>query len=562
MSFGSIGGVYGLSGSGMDIDTIVKKLMMGQQAKSDALFQKKTIAQWQKTAYNTVYDDISKFRDSVFNYKLQGTLNPNKVTSSNTSVATATANADAVDVNHSLVVAQLASGVNLLSKDNISIGGKSTLATQMGVVNSFDMNISNGSATKSITINPKDSINDVVSAINKAGINVKASYDSTSDRFFLSTTNMGSSTGINITTTSTNTEGADDGGDFIRALNLFPIGAPSGNNGGTVSSAPTEPDGDGNITNSTVFSSAKGLSAEFKLDGVHLSRERNTFSFSGVTYSLTGESANVGTGTIEDKLAAGTAISVSVTKDTDKAVASIQSLVDSYNKIMEDLNGRIKETRYRGFPPLTDLQRAELKESEITAWETKAKSGMLRNDSTLANLVNSMRTVFNTPVSGIPSTIDPATGKPSTYNTGASIGITTGVDYLEGGKLYLDADKLRKALTVNPDVLSQLFGAPGTTNPDGSIDSKTQGIAGRLYDGIKTSMTKLNTIAGTTSNLQFDTQSNFAKKLTEFNKQISNEARRFDNIQKSYYKQFNAMEVALQQLSSQGSWLQSFGTNS
>ena len=88
MTVGSIGGTYGLSGSGMDIDSIVKSLMTGQQAKTDALLQKKTVLQWQKTAYNTVYDDISNFRATVFNYKLQGTLSPNKVSSSNTSVAT------------------------------------------------------------------------------------------------------------------------------------------------------------------------------------------------------------------------------------------------------------------------------------------------------------------------------------------------------------------------------------------------------------------------------------------------------------------------------------------
>ncbi|KJS49587.1 MAG: flagellar hook protein, partial [Peptococcaceae bacterium BRH_c23] len=106
MSFSSIGGTYGLSGSGMDIDSIVTKLMMGQQAKSDALLQKKTVLEWQKTSYNTVYDDINNFRTTTFNYKLQGTLSPNKVSSSNTSVVTATANAEAANVNHSLVVDQ------------------------------------------------------------------------------------------------------------------------------------------------------------------------------------------------------------------------------------------------------------------------------------------------------------------------------------------------------------------------------------------------------------------------------------------------------------------------
>ncbi|WP_407307296.1 flagellar cap protein FliD N-terminal domain-containing protein [Desulfosporosinus sp. SB140] len=198
----SIGGTYGLSGSGVDVDSIVKKLMAGQQAVEDSLTQKQTILQWQKSAYNTVYDDLNSFKTStVFNFKLQATLSPNKVTSSNTLVATATANAGAADVNHSLVVAQLASGVNLTSTASISTSNTlGTLAQQFGMTSTdpFNITIKNGSSTSQpITINPTtDTINDVVSKINSAGVNVQASYDSTLDRFFLTTTNTGASSGI------------------------------------------------------------------------------------------------------------------------------------------------------------------------------------------------------------------------------------------------------------------------------------------------------------------------------------------------------------------------------
>lgn len=539
MSVSSVGGTYGLSGSGMDIDSIVKKLMSAQQAKSDALFQKKTIAQWQKTAYNTVYDDISKFRDTLFNYKLQGTLSPNKVTSSNTAVATVTANADAVDVNHSLVVARLAGGVNLTSASNITTGiSKDTIANQFygGVAptGSYSFTMANGAESTEITIDSAGSINDLVSQINKAGINVKASYDSTLDRFFISTTNTGSSAGIKITRTG----GNDSWGNFfVDKLKL-----------------PSE------VVSTT---GSRGQDAEFMLDGVHLTQATNKFTISGVTYNLTGISTNVETSkTLEENLASGTAISVSVTKDTDAAVASIQALVDSYNKIMQSLNGQVKETRYKDFPPLTDTQRAGLKESEITAWEAKAKSGMLHNDTTLTSLVNSMRNVFISSVSGIAGTYDPATGKTTTYNTVSSIGITSSSNYTEGGKLYLDTDKLRKALNANPDVLNELFGASGTMKSDGTIDTNSQGIAGRLYDTIKTTMNQLDKIAGTTGNAKYDTESNYAKKISEYTKMMSIAADRFDMMQTAYYKQFNAMEVALQRLSAQSSWLSSVGATS
>ncbi|HZK54560.1 MAG TPA: flagellar filament capping protein FliD [Desulfosporosinus sp.] len=505
----SIGGTYGLSGSGMDIDSIVKSLMTTQQAKADALLQKKTVTEWQKAAYNAVYDDINAFRTSVFNFKLQSTLSPNKVSSSNASVATVTAISDAADVNHSLVVTQLAGGVNLTSSATITAVAapdKLNIGNQMyggaAPIGLYKFTISNGEESKEITIDPAKSINDLVSQINSAGVNVKASYDSTLDRFFMSTTNTGSFAEIKIVNDVAND--VSWGADFFVDKLKLPIEVST--------------------TGKT------GKAAEFTLDDVALTQANNSFSISGLTYNLTGVSA--------------TPVNISVTNDTDKALASIQSLVDSYNKILADINGKMNETRYKDFPPLTDAQKSVMKETDITAWETKAKSGMLHNDSTLASLVNSMRSAFSNPV----------TGSTPPYNSGASIGITTG-SYTEGGKLYLNTDKLRTALQANPDVLNQMFGATGT-------DFNTQGIAGRLYDGIKTKMDQVAQIAGTTGGAQYDTQSNFAKKISAYDLQINHQADRFSVVEAAYYRKFNAMELALQQMNSQSSWLQSFGTTS
>ena len=761
MTVSSIGGTYGLSGSGMDIDSIVKKLMTGQQAKADALVQKKTIAQWQKTAYNTVYDDISKFRTTVYNFKFKSTLSPNKVSSSNSSVATVTANSGAADVNHSLVVAQLADGVKMTSSASLSAAGatvdRTSIASQfyddiddVDDIPKMSITIANGSASATIQVSPTGSINDFVSQINNSGIKVTANYDSTLDRFFLTTNNAGATADISfagsntagmsflseklklpvsviafglnvsssgsiqatvnvnpeatlatqfkdltnstlklvnsatgttediaietadtlqdvmdkinagsnatasfdsvtgqfsITPTQSGTLSIDSSDqsakDFFSQLHLpttfnvgkvttstssvnIPLdntvalntqfaefsGFGSGdsfawkiNDGTSTYTVDITPDSDSledilnkintdplsnvnasyNSTTGKVSlesknghsldfsdSDAAGISflantlkvhqagqdAVFKLDGVPLTEASNSFSISGVTYNLTGvstDAAMLSTGVMDTIV--GQATNISVTNDVDTAVASIQSLVDSYNKILNELNGKVNEERYKDYLPLTDAQKAEMKDSDITLWNSKAQSGMLHNDSTLTSLVNTMRNAFSSPVSSV-------TG---TYNSASSIGITTGY-YSEGGKLYLDTDKLRTALNASPDVLNQLFGAVGTTTTTNGVtttDSKSQGIAGRLYDGIRKTMDQLSKIASTTSNAQYDSSSNLAKQITAYTTQISNESDRFDTIQAAYYKKYNAMEVALQQLYSQSSWLSSMlGTSS
>lgn len=537
---GSLGGTYGLSGSGLDVDSLVKKLMAGQQAKDDALVQKQTVLQWQKVAYNTMSDDLTNFRNTIFNYKLQSTLSPNKVTSSNTSVATATAGAAAAEVNHSLVVTQLASGVNLTSSAPISATKPptlGTLATQIynntGVPSPFQISISNGTAvSQPITIDPtNNSINDVVSAINNAGVNVTASYDSTLDRMFLTTTNTGSTTGINISSTVT-TGTTDNAAAFIGKLNLFP------------SSPITSVVGS---TTTTTYSSAKGLNAMFSLDSTPLTETSNAFTISGVTYALAG----VSTGGPP-----ATPTTISVTSDINTAVASVQSFVDSYNKILAEVNGKVNEPRYTDYPPLTNTQKAAMKDSDIVAWNVKAQSGMLHSDSTLTSLVDTMRSAVSSPVSGIASTN--VSGTMVTYNSAASIGITTG-NYTEGGKLYLNTDKLRTALQANPNVLNQLFGASGSTTVNGVTTTNTasEGIAGRLYDGILNTTNQLAQIAGTTINAQYDSSSNLAQEITAYTTQITDATATFTLMQSHYYTQYNAMEVALQQLSSQSSWLTS-----
>jgi flagellar hook-associated protein 2 len=111
-------------------------------------------------------------------------------------------------------------------------------------------------------------------------------------------------------------------------------------------------------------------------------------------------------------------------------------------------------------------------------------------------------------------------------------------------------------MNANPNVLSELFGAGGV-NSEGTVEFNKQGIAGRLYDGVKKKMNELVQKAGTTAGAQYDTGSDYAKRISSYTTQISREADRFDTIQAAYYKQFNAMETALQQLSSQSSWLSS-----
>jgi flagellar hook-associated protein 2 len=402
--------VTGLGVSGMDIDQAVKDLMAAKRVPYDKMFQKKTLAEWKKASYNTMYDTIRDFRTTVFNNKLQATLAPKTASSANESIATVTANADAANVSHELEVTQLAEGVKRTSSGSITTGAsKTTLADQFGISGSFDIKIANGENSAIVTVNSTDSIYDFVQKLNNAGAGVTANYDATLDRFFLSTTNTGSNSGISFDDSST------EGKNFLQ----------------------------NNLKIDTT--AASGKNATFKLDGVALEQQSNNFTISGVNYKL--KSTNIGS-----------PITVGVAADIDKTIENVKAFVESYNTMLATVNKAVKETRYSDYAPLTTAQRAEMTETEAKQWDEKAKSGMLYNDPTLRSLVDSIRGDVSTPVSGI-------SGK---YTNAASLGITTG-SYTEGGKLYVDETKLRTALTADPNAANKIFATDGASDSQDGI---------------------------------------------------------------------------------------------
>ncbi|ACL22174.1 flagellar hook-associated 2 domain protein [Desulfitobacterium hafniense DCB-2] len=497
---------YGLSGSGMDVDQMVKDMMSARREQYDKLWQKKTQLEWKKTDYNTMYNTIQSFRNTTaFNYRLSSTTIPKIVTSSAEGIVTATANADAANVSRSITVGQLAQGANVTSTGKITEEGrtKDSLMSQFGLEEgTFAVVLGDGSTSKTIQVDTSKSIYDFVSDLNKSGLKIRASYDATLDRFNISTTGTGEDVAIDFTGTT-----SEKGKEFLEKLQLHVVKEDGG--GGTT----TEP-----ITSEAI----KGKDAEVVLDGATITHSGNTFTAFGVTYTLkaTGDA------------------NIHVSADNDKAVSVVKDFVDQYNALLETINSELNEAKYKSYMPLTNEMKGQLGDSQITQWEEMARSGLLRNDSTLQSLIYKLRNDIATPVSGVE-------GK---YNSLSAIGVTTGKDYLEGGKLYLDETELKKALEADPDIVNKLFGSSGE-------DRNSQGAAVRIYDSLKSTMDNIKETAGITGTIKGDTESTLAKQIRDYEDSLDRMNDRLSQMEERYYKQFNAMELALSKLSQQSSWL-------
>ena len=266
----------------------------------------------------------------------------------------------------------------------------------------------------------------------------------------------------------------------------------------------------------------QGKNSIITVDGTDIVRNTNTYEIDGITIELTAKSD--------------TAINLTTSRDTDKIVDSLKGFVDDYNKLIEELNGYLKEeSTYKKYPPLTDAQKKEMSDREIELWEEKSKQGLLRNDSNISSFLSDMRmTLYNTVESAGLALYD--------------IGIETSSNWKDNGKLIIDEDTLRQAVTSNADSICKLF------------TDKEQGIAVKLQQVIKDTANISSASPGTmvsyagtkdvlvTTNTLYQEMKSITKTLSNLNKKYTQERER-------YWKQFTAMEQAISNMNSQSSWL-------
>lgn len=117
-----VNGIYGLSGSGIDVESMVKVGMLTKQKQYDKMQQTYTKNEWTKQAYNEVYNNLTTFSTSTLSpYKMSSTMSAKTAVSSDKDAVTATANGNAVVMNHKVEVSQLSTSAYLVATESLNI---------------------------------------------------------------------------------------------------------------------------------------------------------------------------------------------------------------------------------------------------------------------------------------------------------------------------------------------------------------------------------------------------------------------------------------------------------
>lgn len=139
----------------------------------------------------------------------------------------------------------------------------------------------------------------------------------------------------------------------------------------------------------------------------------------------------------------------------------------------------------------------------------------------------------------------------SNYNQLAEIGITTSSDYRDHGKLVIDEGKLRAAIANDPQAVMQLFTAS-------SSDYSQEGIAGRLENTIQTTIGQIQDKAGTST--MTDVQYYLGRNIDDLTTRIDSFQSHLNDVENSYYQEFTQMEQVISKANQQSGFLtSSFG---
>ncbi len=300
-------------GSGIDVDSLISKLMSLQQQPITDITKKSTGLQTQLSVYGQVKSALSTLRDASAKLTNPSTWSSVKATSADTSAVTVAASGTPAVGSLSVEVTRLASAQSIAmatSAANTSATlGQGTLTLQLGTWatdannNVTGFTAKSGSAAVNITVNSGDKLTDIRDKINAANGGVTASIiqDASGARLTITSKNSGESNGFRIQAQP----GPDDTGGLAQ-LAYDPLGAPNG-----------------------MTLALRAVNARAMVNGLPVSSETNTLNntIDGLNILL---------------LKVTPPVSLSIASDTDAIRKAISDFTTAYNAINAMLRTQTK----------------------------------------------------------------------------------------------------------------------------------------------------------------------------------------------------------------------------
>ena len=270
-----------------------------------------------------------------------------------------------------------------------------------------------------------------------------------------------------------------------------------------------------------------GQDAEIKLNGATFTSKSNSFSVNGLTIEALATTSD------------GEVLTVTTSTDNQGIYDKIKDFLSDYNDLINSMTKSYNAESASDYEPLTDDEKDEMSETEIEKWETKGKSAVLRRDSTLSTLMSAMTNVMSKSY-----TINGKSYALSSFGI-KTLGIMNAKDN-EQNAYHIDGDADDESTSSNTDKLMAAI----IEDPEG-VTEFFKKISNDLYDDLGKLMTSttLRSYGSFYNDKQLETEyKSYTTKISDWDKKVQ-------DIEDSYYKKFAAMEKALASLQSQQSSL-------
>ena len=269
-----------------------------------------------------------------------------------------------------------------------------------------------------------------------------------------------------------------------------------------------------------------GQDSEIVLNGATFTNNTNNYSINGLTI----QALNV-TGTDE--------VTITTDTDVDGIYDMIKGFLKDYNDLVKSVDVAYNAASSKGYEPLTSDEKDAMSDDEVKKWEEKIKDSLLRKDSTLGSVLDTMKNDMAKSFKVGDKSYSLSSFGISTLGYFSSPENETGVYHIDGNKddTYTSAntDKLKSMIASDPDTVITFFSQ----------------LASQLYKDLGSKMTASSTSSAYTiyNDKQMNTQ------YSEYKTKISEAEDKVTTWEDYYYSKFSAMESALAKMNAQSSSL-------
>lgn len=519
--------------SGMQTEEIVSALVSAKATKVTNLKNDKTKLEWKQTLWQDLNKKIySMYKGSLSNMRLSGSYALKNTKVSDSTKASIVAGDTASNGTQTLKINKLAkagflTGAKLSAKEvtttttdengdpvsktttkNWTSTDKLTeITSQLGNIDLSTGNtvikIQVGSGEeKEINIDENTTISQFVSQLNSAG--VKASFDEANQRFFINTTSTGSENDFTLTAVQKDDDGNvinDNYADVLTALGIN--------------------------ENDAECARVHAQDAEIEWNGATFTGSTNTFSINGYTITASG---------VTDE-------ELTVTTETDYQgiYDMIKDFLSEYNDIINDVYTKYNADSARKYNMLSEDEKEAMSDDEVEKWENTIKNSLLRKDSTLYSVMNTLNSTMSAGY---------------TSNGETKYLFSFGIEKLD----YFNAEENeRYAFHINGDADDEDTNAKENdlmaaiaSDPEGTVEFFVN-LSKTLYDNLTEAMKRTEYSSVYTI---YDDKT-MEEELTSYDKKIKEAQQKVEDYEDKWYDKFTAMEVALSKLQSSSNSLSS-----